>query len=333
MQQQGQEQPTSKSRPSVAQYRDVCFTLHDYNYSEVEHLQKLDCEYIIFGKEECPETGRPHLQGFVILKKRMTLIPVKRFLLKSYGTNNADRIHVEKRVATRTQASRYCRGGRFTGKPNNSYVYERGEYAESTSSVALRHAFKLHEHGEFGPDDLESLSLSDLKAYEKVEPYLPSPERGDLYVEWIWGRSGVGKTRFVYQEAERLGQTLYKVESLRGFWNGYHKHKIILLDDFAVQEDKLWYRSLIQLLDRYPVSVDKKYGGSWLYADRIYITAQHPPWYYWQPHINGTVADDEKPNMFDANEELVQVMRRINIITKMNYNEGEKARMPEYREC
>lgn len=334
-----QEKPTStkQSRASVSQYRDVPFTLFDYTWQEVEHLQKLECEYIIFGKEECPTTGRPHLQGFVILKKRMTLIPVKRFLLKSYGSNNADRIHVDKRYASRRQAASYCRGGGISGKPANLYVYERGEYVDTKKDVQIRDALYLHSLGAAISDNISDLSISDLIAYEKLAAYLPPPPRKEIYVEWIWGISGSGKTRYVHDEVEKLGGKLYKVNSFDKFWSNYLKQPYILIDDFHKEESSTWFRCLLQVLDKYDYLVDKKYGGSWLYAERIYITAQHPPWHYWPPYQTDSLnpKDDDIPSTSDIlqNEELAQVMRRINNIRKQTYNNGREIRLPTYTQA
>lgn len=341
MSQQEQQQTIQQSsRPGVIQYQDVCFTLWDYTYNEVEHLQKLDCIYMIFGKEESQE-GRPHLQGFVILKRRYTLIPLKKLLCKSVknedGTYNLSRIHVEKRQGSRKQASNYCRGGGLSGKPTNSYIFECGEFGETKTELQIRTAIELHKLGASITDHWDNLSISDLKAYEKIEPYLAPPVRESVYVEWIWGESGAGKTRYVTELASLDKKKLFHVDEIDGFWSGYMKHPYILIDDFCLQESDTWYRCLLQVMDKYEYLVDKKYGGSWLYAERVYITAQHPPWYYWKPfpnmpHLNPR--DEEYPTESDimANEKLAQVMRRINKVIHKKYSGGRSIRLPIYED-
>lgn len=340
MSQQDPQQTTlQSSRAGAVQFQDVCFTLWDYTYEEVEHLQKLECNYIIFGKEESSE-GRPHLQGFICLKRRYTLKPLKSFLCKNLqnedGSNNLSRIHVEKRQASRKQASNYCRGGGLTGKPVNLYVYERGQLTESQSDLKIRTAIELHRLGASITDYWEDLSISDLKAYEKIEPYLPPPTREQVYVEWVWGESGSGKTTYVLQVAKEANKKLYKVNDLVGFWQGYMKQPYLLIDDFCTEDSDTWYRALLQILDKNEYLVDKKYGGSWIYAERIYITAQHPPWYYWKPYTTEVLnpRDTEFPTEVDvmANEKLAQVMRRINKVIHKKYASGRSIRLPEYEE-
>ena len=51
-------------------YRHIVFTLN--NYSEDEYLNILNSEYfkyVIIGKEICPTTGTPHLQGYGELER------------------------------------------------------------------------------------------------------------------------------------------------------------------------------------------------------------------------------------------------------------------------
>lgn len=45
------------------------FTWNNYTEDDVKKLQRLEVSYITFGREHAPETGTPHLQGFVIWKE------------------------------------------------------------------------------------------------------------------------------------------------------------------------------------------------------------------------------------------------------------------------
>lgn len=58
--------------------RNWCFTLNNYTEGDIEMLKSLkDCK-IMFGKEEAPTTGTPHLQGFIMFKNPRTLVGLKR---------------------------------------------------------------------------------------------------------------------------------------------------------------------------------------------------------------------------------------------------------------
>jgi len=45
--------------------RDWCFTLNNYKAIDEAILRQLDSKYLIYGYETAPETGTPHLQGYV----------------------------------------------------------------------------------------------------------------------------------------------------------------------------------------------------------------------------------------------------------------------------
>ena len=46
--------------------RAYVFTLNNYTEEDEKYLQEvLQCRYIIYGRETAPETGTPHLQGYV----------------------------------------------------------------------------------------------------------------------------------------------------------------------------------------------------------------------------------------------------------------------------
>ena len=48
--------------------RGVCWTLFHYTDADLTAIQeyaKDECEYLVFGKEVCPTTGTPHLQGYL----------------------------------------------------------------------------------------------------------------------------------------------------------------------------------------------------------------------------------------------------------------------------
>lgn len=84
--------------------KNWCFTLNNYTDQDVERLNALVDQsnvvsYIIFGKER-GDSGTPHLQGFVQLNKRSSMLSVKRLI----GSNP----HME--IARNVNASReYCK--------------------------------------------------------------------------------------------------------------------------------------------------------------------------------------------------------------------------------
>lgn len=68
---------TKSTRPTQRKY--YCFT--QYEFVETELLIKKwlsdNCEKCLVGYEICPTTGRPHLQGFFALKKKMRITEIQ----------------------------------------------------------------------------------------------------------------------------------------------------------------------------------------------------------------------------------------------------------------
>lgn len=91
-----------------------CFTLHDYVAADLLRLRELgsSCAYLVFGYENCPETGRPHLQGYIEFETNKRLRAVKQLI-------GNDTVHLEKRKGSAEQAAEYC-------KKNDNLIEEFG---------------------------------------------------------------------------------------------------------------------------------------------------------------------------------------------------------------
>lgn len=80
-----------------------CFTYNNYEETDVGSIGSIIkewCAYGIFGKEICPLTGTPHLQGYIEFKVK------DRPFNKKYGWSN--KIHWEKANGDRQDNETYC---------------------------------------------------------------------------------------------------------------------------------------------------------------------------------------------------------------------------------
>ena len=104
------------------------------------------------------------------------------------------------------------------------------------------------------------------------------PREEPPFVCLIFGRPGVGKTRYVVDE---FGQedAFFKEPGTR-WWDGYDGHQTACLDDFVGRES-IQLSNLLRWLDRYSVNVEVKGNFKLLVAKRIYVTTNiHPlDWY------------------------------------------------------
>lgn len=90
---------------SSRQSKHWCFTHFNYTPDDVRAYTALGnssaTEYIVFGREICPETGTPHLQGFVTFSSRQRFRQVKTKLPGNPNIRAAD--------GTPLQAATYCK--------------------------------------------------------------------------------------------------------------------------------------------------------------------------------------------------------------------------------
>lgn len=96
---------SQKNRMPSPQAVRWVFTLNNYSDDDIAKLATLVptvCSYLIYGKETCPTTLTPHLQGYLHFVKRQTLSGAKALL----GNQS---FHLEASKGTPEQAAEYCK--------------------------------------------------------------------------------------------------------------------------------------------------------------------------------------------------------------------------------
>lgn len=268
---------------SSQRYRNICFTLNNYTEDEIQVLEAADVQYMIYGKEVAPTTGTPHLQGYVELKTQQRIKGVKKLL----GT---DRMYIEERMGTQQQAIDYC-------KKSGDY-YERGQIKVQGNRKDIDNVVKAVKSGMTKEEVLNQFP-SEAKKYmrfiDSLYQYEPArtveQQNEGVEVYWLWGPTGTGKTKYVYDNEER--DQIFTPLSFK-WWNGYDRQKVVLIDD--MRADFCKFHELLKLLDRYPYKVEVKGGMRQLVANKIYITAPYEP----QTMYKGK-----------TDEDLEQLLRRI----------------------
>lgn len=73
--------------------KNWCFTINNYTEQNIEIIDQIDCEYVIYGKETGEANQTPHLQGYIQMKRKMRLTGLKKLLMKAHweaAKGNAD---------------------------------------------------------------------------------------------------------------------------------------------------------------------------------------------------------------------------------------------------
>ncbi|MEM4721922.1 MAG: hypothetical protein QXT73_07695 [Candidatus Methanomethylicaceae archaeon] len=284
---------------SLQRSTDWCFTINnglEWNHEAFAVLSEI--EYMIYQYEQAPTTNTVHVQGFVVFKKRRTLRKAKQLL-------GAPTAHLEVRRGSRQEARDYCRKALTRMADTSPVEYGsweqvrglvRGSASGSGSGLATDSASKSDRQAMVALELIragKSLSqvfeaspgwtLRNLRAVHWLfSVYAPS-QRQKPFVEWIYGATGVGKSRYARFVADSwfVGQTYWKPPSTRWF-DGYVGQALVVMDDYRydvrVSEDQqIGFAFLLRLFDRYPLQVEVKHGYVPCNPERIIVTTTRSP--------------------------------------------------------
>lgn len=244
--------------------RGFCFTTFNYDeiYNKIASFVSTQGVYSIIGKEICPTTKRPHLQGYVYFKNERYFNAIRKKIPNS---------NIKIALGTAKHNQTYCsKEGNFQewgtcpqqGKRNDLIAFRDAILnGASEESLILDHAESFAKYDRF---------------YQRVRNLVLKKEARKMItpeVNVIIGTTGTGKTHGVY--ANNDIEDIYKVEVGDGssgsiFWDSYNGESVILIDDFH-NNFKLDY--MLRLLDKYPMKLNIKGGHTWKCAKKIYITS------------------------------------------------------------
>lgn len=237
-------------------YRHFCFTA----FTNVRPALMDWMKYLISGQETCPTTGRVHFQCHTYSKQKITLKSAIRRLRP---------FHVE--VSKDPEASiTYCKkDGDWQEAGERPSQGARSDLKEVTARVLngdltinqllIDDPLTVHRYGRV-------LAMVEEQARKKVKrEFMP-----ECY--WLYGPTGVGKSRAVHDEEKDL--YVYPYEK-NGWWDGYDGQTAVLFDDFRGQ---LPLNELLRICDRYPYNVPRRGQAPFPFmAKRIYFTSCKRP--------------------------------------------------------
>lgn len=249
------------------------FTINNYTESDIRKLTDLEKTYLIYG-QEVGESGTPHLQGFLILKKSSRMPALK----KIFPTAHWEIAKVA------------CAAANYCLKDDNYTIIDNRAQGQRTD---LAHAMELVRTGGL-PHLIEQAGETYVRYHaglEKISLYYQKPRTFKPIVTWIYGPTGTGKTRSVVEKHDDLWISLSTLK----WWDGYDNQEAVLIDDFRA--DYCTYHELLRILDRYPFTVQVKGSTRKLNSKYMYITSCYPP-----------------DQVYQTREDIQQLLRRIDNI-------------------
>lgn len=278
----------------MSRHRHFVFTLNNYTDKDETKLCALaeKTNYIVWGYENAPSTGTPHLQGFVSFANPRTCAAVA----KAIGG------HIEPARGTPEEAANYCK--------KEGIFFEAGEVPiHSDAGGRERERWdlvrRLAERGEFEniPSDIFIRYFGALQRIRAF--YISQNPPGDLESlpnYWLKGQTGTGKSRSVRDACRARGIRLYLKEASK-WWDGYDAESVVLIEEFGPQHRDLLAAHLKIWADHYQFRCEFKGGSVVIRPKQIIITSN------WDM---GTI--------FHLEGELQPLLRRFK---QLDYDEGE----------
>jgi hypothetical protein len=253
-----------------------------------------DVTYICFGFEVAPETGMMHVQGYVEFDTRKQLSTLKN-LGRPSGVNTyyawTQQIHWEpiRHVDNWMEARNYCHkpetpkedlfewnnngevGGRYDRVRSKQKQGKRTDLDLIRDEIVAKRIKTTTDLENYHGLTFQGLAFGD-RLLRNVKPTRTSVP--DVY--WFHGRTGVGKSRWVHEFADRLELTRgYKTwiafDSKLKWFDGYNGQEIVLFDDFRGGECS--FNTLLRITDRYITRVEIKGATTWWYPKIILFTS------------------------------------------------------------
>lgn len=228
-----------------------CFTLFEENclFQEDERL-----EYCTYGREVCPVTGKPHLQGYLCLKKKARL----SFMKKLHPS-----CHWEIKRGTVKEAIDYCRKDgkweQFGDIPD-----------ESGSQSSYRHCVELAQAGKMDSiaEEYPGMYTRYKRTYESMVQFSKEPLEEPCGI-WIVGPPGCGKDGNVIKKYSPF------VKPHNKWWDGYSGQEVVLISDVD-KSDAKWIGNFLKIwTDRYPFRAEIKSGTIQIRPKKIFVTSNY----------------------------------------------------------
>lgn len=249
-----------------------CFTINHPTIQDVSMFKDIAIltTYYVYG-EEVADSGTEHLQCYICFDKAVTLKSCKGYW---------PRAHFEVMRGTPIQASDYCKkDGKFVehGLLPKAKNVAGGEATKAKwieiSTAATENNLQLIQSKH--PKEFVSNYRSLKQISFDFQPPMPDLD-GDLDNLWVYGESGVGKSKSV---REQYGEDLY-YKMCNKWWDNYEGEENVLIDDLDLTHSVIGHHIKIWA-DRYAFRAEVKNHSKMIRPKRIIITSQYHPNEIW----------------------------------------------------
>lgn len=259
----------------MTESRAWCFTLNNYTEEEDNALQALECVYLIYGYEVAPETGTPHLQGYVRFKSAKKLEQVKAKI---------PRAHLEKARGSCEDNVAYCKKTREGDTPNEK-VFEKGDRPLSPKEKGVcekRRWQEILQHAKDGDEEWFAENEPQVAyKYAKTNDYLatkyakrPADLTERCVHHFFYGVPKSGKSHDARYNKDKSNTEFYE-KDLNKWWPGYQGQDRVVIDELEPTHVQFLSAYLKKWADVYPFHAETKGGSKLIRPKVIYITSNY----------------------------------------------------------
>lgn len=300
-----------------------CYTVTLFDYPEGYDLWMPDhMVYAIWQEECCPTTGRTHVQGYFVLKKKQRRTTVSAL----FGDLNP---HLEVAGGTWEQNVHYCTKP-VAGcdcshckdcPPRVSGPFEHGKKPKQGSAKLMEGMWDAISAGTDLYDVVaETPALLRYPQAMKMAQSLYLRRKGNQFrhvkVTVLVGGAGVGKSRWPLDKHGYADTFILTKDEGQVWWDGYEGQSVLVLDDFHTDWNLRW-TTMLRWLDGYPMRLNVKGTSAWACFTHVYITS-NLPMQLWYPEKEGAQREP--------------LMRRIDEIIEWRVFHGEYRPMRKLRD-
>jgi len=269
---------------------------HEYNDTGVRG--------VAFQTEKCPDTSRLHIQGYAEF-----YAPCRFACLKRITGDNA--LHCERARGTREQNLNYVTKleSRADGPSGTYGAWPEPEQGKRRDLDAVELVLRQpdvpwkRKHEQLWDDHFGTMVKYQRGIGAAIQHFrLRSTHREPPRVVVLWGATGTGKTRRVFDShADELWRSPPSHDGKSTWFDGYMGHRVALFDDFDGKTPNI--TMMLQILDRYPLTLPFKGGFTCWAPEQIYITTNKDPT-SWYPEAN----DEQRAGIYRRITETVHLV-------------------------
>nr|WAE42811.1 MAG: replication associated protein [Cressdnaviricota sp.] len=282
-----EDDPSEEVTNKRTMYARWCFTWYPGDSAYRPAALPTGAAYMVYQEENCPETGKLHLQGYLRFAKRVRWSAVLKELRKNMIEPSS--LRLTHAVKPELACKRYCTKLKTRAAPPvemGEPEVHAGEQGHRTdledvvaalnngqdyASLALTHPTQIIKYGKGIKDLIET----------RVQAEWQYKMRPDITVTVLYGPTNTGKSHRVwFAENTETEHRLFQVEPSRGPFDKYKQQPAILFDEFGMGEN-FPLNLMKRVLDKYPYQTDCRFNGSWAAWTRVYIISNDPPATWW----------------------------------------------------